>query len=181
MEKTWIMGSDRLRIAEAAIVRPAIREELDELVQQTWLVAAEGRWIGTEIPFDRDARRGMLDRLSSGPLSALLVADTSAEGGPSAVGHIWIDIASYGVADIGMLIVPEWRGSGLGTKMLTAAIAWATAAGAHKMALAVWPDNSAALQLYHRAGFIEEGRKLRHYKRRNGELWDAVLMGRSLR
>jgi putative acetyltransferase len=180
MEKTEIMGSDRRRIAQAAIVRPAARGDFDELVRQTWAVAAEGRWIGTEVPFDREARLGMLDRLSSDTLSALLVADTSAKGGPSVVGHIWIDVASYGVADIGMLIVAEWRGLGIGTMMLDAAIAWAIAAGAHKMALEVWPDNSAALDLYHRAGFIEEGRKLRHYKRRNGELWDSVLMGRPL-
>jgi ribosomal protein S18 acetylase RimI-like enzyme len=45
------------------------------------------------------------------------------------------------------------------------------------MALEVWPDNTAALHLYRRAGFVEEGRKLLHYRRRNGELWDSVLMG----
>ena len=174
------MGPQDRRIAEAAIVRPATREDLDELVQHTWAVAAEGRWIGTEVPFDREARRGMLDRLSSGVSSALLVADTSAAGGPGVVGHISIDIAPYGVADIGMLIVAGWRGLGLGTVMLDAAIRWAIGAGAHKMALEVWPHNSAALELYRRAGFIEEGRKLRHYRRRNGEVWNAVLMGRPL-
>jgi RimJ/RimL family protein N-acetyltransferase len=174
------MGRQDRRIAEAAIVRPATREDLEELVQHTWAVAAEGRWIGTEVPFDREARRGMLDRLSSGVSSALLVADTSAAGGPGVVGHISIDIAPYGVADIGMLIVAGWRGLGLGTVMLDAAIRWATEAGAHKMALEVWPHNSAALELYRRAGFIEEGRKLRHYRRRNGEVWNAVLMGRPL-
>jgi RimJ/RimL family protein N-acetyltransferase len=174
------MGRQDRRIAEAAIVRPATREDLEELVQHTWAVAAEGRWIGTEVPFDREARRGMLDRLSSGVSSAPLVADTSAAGGPGVVGHISIDIAPYGVADIGMLIVAGWRGLGLGTVMLDAAIRWATEAGAHKMALEVWPHNSAALELYRRAGFIEEGRKLRHYRRRNGEVWNAVLMGRPL-
>ena len=28
-----------------------------------------------------------------------------------------------------------------------------------------------------RHGFAVEGRKRRHYRRRNGELWDAVMMG----
>src|SRR5580700_5413785 len=151
------MGRQDRRIAEAAIVRPAPREDLEELVQHTWAVAAEGRWIGTEVPFDREARRGMLDRLSSGVSSALLVADTSAAGGPGVVGHISIDIAPYGVADIGMLIVAGWRGLGLGTVMLDAAIRWATGAGAHKMALEVWPHNSAALELYRRAGSLRRG------------------------
>jgi len=37
-----------------------------------------------------------------------------------------------------------------------------------------------ALDLYRKAGFVEVGRKLRHYRRANGELWDAILMGRPL-
>src|ERR1019366_236197 len=174
------MDPERRRIADAAIIRPARGEDLDELVQHIWDVAAEARWIGTEVPFDRDARRIRLDTLSSGASSTVLAIDTSAAGGPGVVGHISIDIASYGVADIGMLIIVGWRGLGLGPKMLDAAIGWASAAGAHKMALEVWPHNSSALELYRRAGFVEEGRKRRHYRRQNREIWDAVLMGRSL-
>jgi ribosomal protein S18 acetylase RimI-like enzyme len=79
-----------------------------------------------------------------------------------------------------MLIVEGWRGRGLGAALLDAAIEWASAAGAHKMALEVWPHNTAAIELYRRAGFEEEGRKRRHYRRRSGELWDACLMGRQL-
>jgi RimJ/RimL family protein N-acetyltransferase len=174
------MESERKRTAEAATLRPAATEDLDELVQDIWDVAAEGRWIGTEIPFDLDARRIHLDALLSGTSSTVLVADTSASGGPRVVGHISIDIRPYGVADIGMLIVAGWRGLGLGTRMLDAAIEWASTAGAHKMFLEAWPHNTSALELYRRSGFVEEGRKRRHYRRQNGELWDAVLMGRPL-
>ena len=174
------MEADGRRIADAASIRPARSEDLDDLVQHIWDVAAEARWIGTEVPFDRDTRRIGLDARSTGASSTVLVADTSAAGGPGVVGHISIDIAPYGVADIGMLIIVGWRGLGLGMRMLDAAIGWASAAGAHKMALEVWPHNSSALELYRRAGFVEEGRKRRHYRRQNGEIWDAVLMGRSL-
>jgi len=54
------------RIADSAIVRVAIGEDLDELVQQIWDVASEARWIGTEVPFDRDVRRVGLDALLTG-------------------------------------------------------------------------------------------------------------------
>jgi RimJ/RimL family protein N-acetyltransferase len=174
------MESERKRAADAAVIRPATTEDLDELVQHIWDVAAEGRWIGTEIPFDRGARRIHLDALSSGATSTVLVVDTSTSGGPGVVGHISVEIRPYGVADIGMLLIVGWRGLGLGTMMLDAAIEWATAAGAHKMFLETWPHNTSALELYRRAGFVEEGRKRRHYRRKDGELWDAVLMGRSL-
>ena len=96
------------------------------------------------------------------------------------MGYISVEIASYGVADIGMLVTDGWRGRGLGSALLDAAMEWASGAGAHKVALEVWPHNDAGLALYRRAGFVEEGRKRRHYRRRNGEIWDAVLMGRPL-
>lgn len=163
-----------------AEVRPATVDELDQIVEQTWAVAAEGRWIGTEVPFDRAARRTRMAETMSDPNAALLVADTTPSGGPGVVGHISVRVAPYGVADIGMLLIEGWRGRGIGRALLDSAIASATALGAHKMALEAWPHNAAALELYRRAGFVEEGLKRRHYRRRNGELWDAVIMGRPL-
>jgi ribosomal protein S18 acetylase RimI-like enzyme len=174
------MVSEGGRVPDVAVVRPATDRDLDVLVEQTWAVAAEGRWIGTEVPFDRGSRRARLGALITGESSTVLVADTASPGGPGIVGHLSVEIASYGVADIGMLLVDGWRGRGLGTALLNGAIQWASTAGAHKMALEVWPHNTPAIELYRRAGFNEEGRKLRHYRRRNGELWDAMLMGRSL-
>ena len=163
-----------------ATVRSATDSDLDLIVEQTWQVAIEGRWIGTEVPFDRSARRQRVASTLAGPLSTVLVADASGAQGPSVVGHISVTVAPYGVADIGMLIIEAWRGRGVGTLLLRSGMQWAAAAGAHKAALEVWPHNDAALRLYRSAGFVEEGRKVRHYRRRNGELWDAVLMGRPL-
>jgi ribosomal protein S18 acetylase RimI-like enzyme len=82
------MGPGTRRTGEPATIRPARAEDLDELVDHTWSVAAEGRWTGIEVPFDREARRGLLDTLSSGFSSTVLVADTAASGGPGIVGYI---------------------------------------------------------------------------------------------
>ena len=60
------MESENRQTAGGAIIRPARVGDLDELVEQTWAVAAEGRWTGLEVPFHRVARRGLLDGLSSG-------------------------------------------------------------------------------------------------------------------
>jgi RimJ/RimL family protein N-acetyltransferase len=161
-------------------VRQANEGDLDIIIEQTWQVAAEGRWIGTEVPFDRAARRERLAWAIANESGALLVACTRGADGPAVVGHIWVSIAPYGVADIGMLVVEEWRDKGIGKLLLGSAIRWAADAGAHKMALEVWPHNEAAIALYRGAGFVEEGRKVRHYRRSNGELWDSVVMGRPL-
>jgi ribosomal protein S18 acetylase RimI-like enzyme len=64
--------------------------------------------------------------------------------------------------------------------MLQGVVDWAEANDAHKVTLEVWPHNGPAINLYRSAGFDVEGRKVRHYRRRNGELWDALLMGKVL-
>ncbi len=45
------------------------------------------------------------------------------------------------------------------------------------MTLQVWPHNFTAQALYAKLGFVTEGRLRRHYRRRSGELWDALTMG----
>lgn len=136
-------------------------------------VAAEGRWIGSELPIDHDARRRHRDeRRDSGRFASFV-----AVAGERVVGHLTIERASYGVADLGMVVDERWRGRGVGTALMECAIEWARAAGAHKVALQMWPHNERARGLYEKFGFVEEGRLVRHYRRRNGELWDAVVMG----
>ena len=93
------------------------------------------------------------------------------------VGELGLHLARYGVADLGMLVAAGWRGRGVGTALLAEAIDRARKAGAHKIALQVWPHNAAAIALYERFGFEREGLLRRHYRRRSGELWDAVVMG----
>jgi RimJ/RimL family protein N-acetyltransferase len=157
-------------------IRPAVEADLDAIVDNLWSVAAEGRWIGTEVPFDRVERRRLYQRMIEMPSALLLVADVDGQ----VVGQIGLQVARYGVADLGMAIVDGYRNQGIGTALLEAAISWAAGTGAHKISLEVWPHNEGGLALYRKLGFVEEGRKVRHYRRSNGEIWDAVLMGRPL-
>jgi len=41
----------------------------------------------------------------------------------------------------------------------------------------VFAHNEAAIALYRKSGFAEEGRLTRQYRRASGELWDAIVMG----
>lgn len=75
---------------------------------------------------------------------------------------------------------PDARGRRVGRALLDACLAWSNDVGAHKVSLEVWPHNDAAIRLYRSAGFEIEGRKRRHYRRSNGELWDSLLMGKVL-
>ena len=154
-------------------VRPATLDDVDALVAMLVEVAGEGRWIGTEAPVDTERRRRRMAEDVEGDDAIVLVA----EAGGTPVGQLGLRLDPYGVADLGMAVAAGWRGHGVGTALLAEAVERARKAGAHKIALQVWPHNAAALALYERFGFRREGYLTRHYRRRSGELWDAVIMG----
>ena len=152
-------------------VREATLADVDALVDLLVAVAGEGRWIATEAPVDTERRRQRMAEEVEGTDAIILVA----EAGGEPVGEL--GLARYGVADLGMAVAAGWRGRGVGTALLAEAVDRARKAGAHKLALQVWPHNTAAIALYERFGFQREGYLRRHYRRRSGELWDAIIMG----
>jgi ribosomal protein S18 acetylase RimI-like enzyme len=161
------------RQGPAITVREATLADVDAIVAMLVEVAGEGRWIGTEAPVDTERRRRRMADDVEGDDAIVLVA----EAGGTPVGQLGLRLAPYGVADLGMAVAAGWRGRGVGTALLAEAVARARKAGAHKIALQVWPHNAAALALYERFGFRREGYLTRHYRRRSGELWDAIIMG----
>jgi RimJ/RimL family protein N-acetyltransferase len=155
-------------------VRPLTEAEVPAVVELLAAVATEGRWLGTEAPVDRDGRAEQLHAdLAATAGVARLVATIDDE----IVGHLGLDLATTGVTNLGMFVAARWRGRGVGTALVAAAIEEARRWGSHKVALQLWPHNQAARALYLKLGFVEEGRLRRHYRRRDGALWDALVMG----
>jgi putative acetyltransferase len=155
-------------------VRRAGESDYDEWFALFAAVAAEGRWLGSELPLDQAAyRRRYLDALVDPDRPGIPFV---AEAGGRHVGQLFLTNRA-GIGDIGMAVDAAWRGQGVGSALLAAAVEWARAHDLHKLALQVWPHNVAAQRLYEKFGFVAEGRLRRQYRRRNGELWDAVVMG----
>lgn len=89
-----------------------------------------------------------------------------------------LDAPAGGEAELESIIVAQkWRGCGLGAAMLLEAARRAKEGGAVRLDLEVRASNSAALRLYCRAGFAENGRRPGYY--RDPEE-DAVLMSATL-
>jgi ribosomal protein S18 acetylase RimI-like enzyme len=148
-------------------VRPARDDDRLPLALLFAAVAEERDGIATEPPVDVEARA------ASWTLDGTLVAVAGAE----IIGSLHVEQSRFGFGEIGMAVAREWRGRGVGAALLTAAIAWARERGLHKLSLSVFPHNAAAIALYRKFGFVEEGRRIKHYRRASGELWDALDMG----
>lgn len=84
---------------------------------------------------------------------------------------------SADILDIAVL--PEYRGSGYGRMLLTAAQDYAVQRGIGTIILDVREGNIPALSLYDNAGFIRMGRRRDYYKTADGRA-DAIIMQKSL-
>lgn len=93
----------------------------------------------------------------------------------------WCDVlpthgqARAHVGHLGMGVVSEARGRGIGSALLRAAVEAAWASGLTRIELSVRCDNARARALYERHGFAAEG-LLRRAFRLDGKYFDAVAM-----
>ena len=78
---------------------------------------------------------------------------------------------------VGMGVHPHYRGRGLGTRLLSACLDKARAQGLTRIELEVRADNTHAIHLYRKLGFVEEGR-MRQAMRIDGTYFDTLLMAR---
>lgn len=94
----------------------------------------------------------------------------------------WCDVAPREIAGfehtggLGMGLLAEARGRGIGSRLLRAAIARCRRRGIEKIELQVMASNRAARALYRKFGFRQEGRRVRARKL-DGKYDDVVLMG----
>jgi len=135
-------------------------------------VAEERDGIATEPPVDIDQRAAQFTRTIADSVVAV--------AGGQVIGMIHLEATKHGFGQIGMLVDRGWRGRGVGSALVRAAIALARERGLHKLSLEVFAHNTAAIALYRTCGFLEEGRRSRQYRRASGELWDSIIMGLAL-
>src|SRR5262245_2979274 len=150
-------------------IRRARIEDTPELVELFAAVAEERDGIATEPPVDVNARAREFAASIDGTIVAVAADDL--------VGSLHVERNRHGVGELGMTVARPWRGRGVGSALLVAAIEKARDEGLHKLSLEVFPHNHAAIALYRKFGFVEEGRRLKHYRRASGELWDSIVMG----
>jgi RimJ/RimL family protein N-acetyltransferase len=97
----------------------------------------------------------------------------------------WIDIfpienprqAHRGV--LGMGLIPEVRGKGVGTLLMTRVLEHAKVFGLQKVELNVYSDNLAAVALYKKFGFEQEG-YIKKYRKLDDRYFDSISMAKFL-
>ncbi|MFX1466159.1 MAG: GNAT family N-acetyltransferase [Promethearchaeota archaeon] len=89
------------------------------------------------------------------------------------------DDATQHVCEIGIIVDPDYRGIGVGSKLLEKAIQTAKHLGFEKICLSTFHTNSNAISLYKKFGFQEVGRRKKQFKIAD-EYIDEILMEREI-
>ncbi|HEY8610414.1 MAG TPA: GNAT family N-acetyltransferase [Roseomonas sp.] len=145
------------REAEGALVMTgAVPPAGDEEAQ--WLEGPEADWLSVlaTAEYQGPARRAEKERavpLLARPATWLVLR---VDGTPAACGHAVVDGELCGVFDLA--VRPEFRGRGLGRRLLGVLAGWGAAQGARLCWLQVAPGNAAARRVYEAAGFAERYR-----------------------
>jgi RimJ/RimL family protein N-acetyltransferase len=165
----------RAPIPDGVTIRPARPRDARSFVSFWRDIVAEGRYIRSERVahptrvYRRRFRRPWHDR------SAQIVAIRD----DNVVGHLYIQREGHPVtrhvATLGISVAATERGNGIGTALMAESIRWARRVGVEKVVLSVYPHNTAAVALYRKFGFIEEGRLQRHSRKSSG-YEDEILM-----
>lgn len=139
-------------------------------------VAREGRFLASnEAPSLESVMRFVSTNLEFGYPHVVALVDGAVVG--------WCDITPEGrplkrhVGLLGIGVVEPWRRRGVGAALLDAALARATAAGFLRIELSVRADNLAAIALYRKRGFVQEGIKRMAIRVPDG-FGDVVMMAR---
>ena len=157
------------------IIRPARPKDARSFISFWRDIVAEGRYIRSERVahpvrvYRRRFRRPWHDR------SAQIVAVRENK----VVGHLYIQREGHPVtrhvATLGISVAAAERGKGIGTSLMAESIRWARRVGVEKIVLSVYPHNAAAVALYRKFGFVDEGRLQRHSRKSSG-YEDEILM-----
>ncbi|MEM0945511.1 MAG: GNAT family protein [Pseudomonadota bacterium] len=156
-------------------IRPAEGRDLEGIFTAIASVAAEARWLARTEALPRETLETLMATLA--PQSLMQVAAQ----GDQIIG--WCDIAPNPRppmahrGELGMGLVAESRGRGIGGRLLRATLSAADRAGLQRIDLSVFTDNLAGIALYERHGFAREGVRPDGW-RHEGVSRDILNMGR---
>jgi ribosomal protein S18 acetylase RimI-like enzyme len=138
-------------------------------------VARERRYIGFVEGRSLESTREFVRRILGGAGVQLLAVT------PNDVVVGWCDIVRnphegfHHVGRLGMGLLPDYRGRGLGKQLVAQAVRAARQAGIERVELEVFASNERAIALYRALGFVTEGIK-RRARKLDGKYEDNVFM-----
>lgn len=170
----------KLPSGESVIIREAVKEDAEEMINFVEQVAAESDFLTfgpNEFAITLEQEERILDSLNKSNNQIMIIAligteivgNLSFAGGPRPrVKH---------VGELGVSVCKKYWNNGIGTALVEELINWAQESKIiRKINLRVRPDNLSAIRIYQKLGFVKEGLITRDFCLDN-QFYDSVQMG----
>lgn len=156
-------------------IRPSTPDDLEAVWRCLDSVARERRFLAmVEAPPLADARAFFEQARSKGMIQFVAVTGSRVIGWCDITPRRWDGFRHSG--SLGMGVLAEFRGRGIGSRLLVETLQAARESGLRRIELEVFSSNRAAIALYRKHGFIQEGVK-RQARVIDGAVDDLVCMG----
>jgi hypothetical protein len=166
----------RLKDGREVVLRRAAPVDAEQLIESVNQVGAEKVFIMSErLAMTVEQEEEFIARWEDGVEGQYLVAEVEGKIVGGSLITRGQNPKNRHTAGVGIHIIKEFRGAGLGEAMMRANVEWARAAGVRKVWLEVFSTNERAIALYRKLGFEEEGRKRRHFIIEGEEVDDVVM------
>lgn len=159
------------------LIRPLTCDDVEAFNHVVGMVARERRYLRF---VDAPPMESTADFLRSGLAAGNPHPAATVEG--KIVG--WCDVCRHTFeierhgGRLGIGLLPDYRGHGIGKALMTVAIAAADARSFERIDLTVFAGNARAIRLYERFGFVREGVMRKSARFGDGDYRDVVLMAR---
>ncbi|ANL41158.1 MULTISPECIES: GNAT family N-acetyltransferase [Rhizobium] len=155
-------------------IEPIAAAHIESFHRALDTVAREKKYLSmleaTPLPQTREFVMGMI---AKGNPQFVAVAGEEVVGWCDISRHFFPSHAHRG--NLGMGVLPAYRGRGLGRKLMEKTLRAAQQTGFARVELDVYEDNSRAIALYEKMGFVREG-IIRRAARIDGRFIDAIGM-----
>ena len=160
-------------------LRQAVEDDALGFIQAMDVIAREGLYfLRSRFEMDEQRQRALIAGVRDRGDLILLAVDDVGEGRVAGWVSIFRARAEFmqHTAELGMGVVPGYRGIGLGTVLVDRSLRWAAGQKIEKVKLCVRAGNERARALYEKFGFVKEGRRVRDIKDQHGHYDDIVEM-----
>ena len=171
-----------LEDARKGIIRTAEESDTGKVLRQIISVLEEAEYTITTYPedgedFTVEKEREWVKKHIEGDGKLLIVAEIKGIIVGSADLHNGERRRIQHVATVGITVLKEFRGLGVGKALMESLIEWASGHPIiEKIGLGVFSNNAGAINMYNKLGFVEEGRKAKEIKIGPGNYADSILM-----
>ena len=161
-------------------ITPAVWKDFGELLRVQRRIMRETEHLAVT---HKDPKSSTLYALAKAILHRKRLHTFVAKDGGNIVGYISGISGKFlkvrGTAYLVMGVLASHRGRGIGTELLACAERFARTRGVHRMELEVFENNTNAVRLYEKLGFVAEGRRREAIQTPEG-YEDVIWMGKLL-